>query len=113
MPIGVSDGKGAGAPGPLRKRLRPSGASIEAVAMDLSGAYRAAVRVHLPKAVIVFDHFHVVKLLNEKLSEPRRSLYREATDVQHKAVLKGTRWLLLVKGDTIKARSSSSATARR
>jgi transposase len=77
----VGDGKGAGALKPSWKRLRPSGARIQAVAMDLSGAYRAAVRVHLPKAVIVFDHFHVVKLLNEKLSEPRRSLYRQATDV--------------------------------
>jgi transposase len=27
--------------------------------------------------VIVFDHFHVVKLFNEKLSELRRAVYRE------------------------------------
>jgi hypothetical protein len=63
--------------------------------MDMSGAYQSAVRAHLPGAVIVFDHFHVIKLVNDKLSELRRALYREATDVQHKEVLKGTRWLLL------------------
>jgi transposase len=91
----VGDGKAAGALKPFWKRLRPSGAKIEAVAMDMSGAYQSAVRAHLPKAVIVFDRFHVVKLFNEKLSELRRALYREATDVQHKEVLKGTRWLLL------------------
>jgi transposase len=91
----VGDGKGADALKPFWKRLRPSGAKIEAVAMDMSGAYQSAVRAHLPKAVIVFDHFHVVKLCNDKLSELRRELYREATDVQHKEVLKGTRWLLL------------------
>src|SRR5215471_18642473 len=91
----VGDGKGADALKPFWKRLRPSGAVIEAVAMDMSGGYRAAVRANLPRAVIVFDRFHVVKLFNDKLSELRRSLYREATDVQHKAVLKGTRWLLL------------------
>jgi transposase len=91
----VGDGKGAGALKPFWKRLRPGGAKIEAVAMDMSGAYQSAVRAHLPKAVIVFDRFHVVKLFNEKLSELRRALYREATDVQHKEVLKGTRWLLL------------------
>jgi transposase len=91
----VGDGKGADALNPFWKRLRPSGAKIAAVAMDMSGAYQAAVRAHLPKAVIVFDRFHVVKLFNDKLSELRRALYREATDVQHKEVLKGTRWLLL------------------
>ncbi len=91
----VGDGKGADALKPSWKRLRPSGAKIEAVAMDMSGAYQAAVRVYLPKAKIVFDHFHVVQLFNEKPSELRRALYREATYVQHKEVLKGTRWLLL------------------
>ena len=91
----VGDGKGADALKPFWKRLRPSRAKIEAVAMDMSAAYRAAVTTHLPKAKIVFDHFHVVKLFNEKLSDLRRALYREATDVLQKKVLKGTRWLLL------------------
>ena len=87
----VGDGKGADALKPFWKRLRPSGAKIEAVAMDMSAAYRLAVSTHLPNAKIVFDHFHVVKLFNEKLSELRRALYREATEVMHKQVLKGTR----------------------
>src|SRR3954454_12874791 len=91
----VGDGKGADALKPFWKRLRPSRAQIEAVAMDMSAAYRGAVSTHLPAAKIVFDHFHVIKLFNEKLSELRRALYREATDVMHKQVLKGTRWLLL------------------
>src|SRR3954466_4267438 len=91
----VGDGKGADALKPFWRRLRPSKAKIEAVAMDMSAAYRCAVSTHLPAARIVFDHFHVIKLFNEKLSELRRALYREATDVMHKQVLKGTRWLLL------------------
>jgi transposase len=91
----VGKGKGADALKPFWKRLRPSRARIEAVAMDMSAAYRQAVAAELPKAVIVFDHFHVIKLFNERLSELRRELYREATDVQQKKVLKGTRWLLL------------------
>ena len=97
----VGDGKGADALKPFWKRLRPSGAKIEAVAMDMSGGYQAAVRANLPKAVIVFDRFHVVKLFNDKLSDLRRQLYREATDVQHKAVLKGTRWLLLKNAENL------------
>ena len=91
----VGDGKGADALKPFWKRLRPSKARIEAVAMDMSAAYRGAVLINLPGAKIVFDRFHVVKLFNEKLSELRRTLHREATDVLHKQVLKGTRWLLL------------------
>jgi len=91
----VGDGKGNDALKPFWKRLRPSGAKIEAVAMDMSAAYRQAVATNLPKAKIVFDHFHIVKLFNDKLSDLRRALHREATDVLHKQVLKGTRWLLL------------------
>jgi transposase len=36
-----------------------------------------------------------VKLFNDKLSDLRRDLYREAEDQLQKDVLKGTRWLLL------------------
>jgi transposase len=97
----VGDGKGADALKPFWKRLRPSGAKIQAVAMDMSAAYQAAVRTHLPKAKIVFDHFHVIKLFNEKLSNLRRALYHEATEVQHKEVLKGTRWLLLKNAENL------------
>src|SRR6516165_10609123 len=50
----VGDGKGADALKPFWKRLRPSGAAIEAVAMDMSGAYQSAVRAHLPKTLIVY-----------------------------------------------------------
>ena len=52
------------------------------------------VKTHLKNAAIVFDHFHVVKLLYEKLSKFRRDLQREA-NLLEKQVLKGTRWLLL------------------
>ena len=91
----VGDGKGADALEPFWRRLRPSGARIEAVAIDMSQAYIMAVHEHLPQAVLVFDRFHVVKLFNERLSDFRRELHREATDRLHKDVLKGTRWLLL------------------
>ena len=91
----VGDGKGADALEPFWKRLRASRAKIKAVATDMSLAYILAVRTHLPRAVHVFDRFHVIKLFNDKLSDFRRELHREATDRMHKMVLKGTRWLLL------------------
>jgi transposase len=99
----VGDGKGADALKPFWKRLRSSKARIEAVAMDMSAAYRGAVSAHLPKATIVFDHFHVIKLYNDKLSQLRRDLHREATDKLHKDVLKGTRWLLLKNPENLDA----------
>jgi transposase len=91
----VGEGKGADALTPFWKRLRAGHVRIRAVATDMSLAYIQAVREHLPRAVHVFDHFHVIKLFNEKLSDLRRELYREATERLHKQVLKGTRWLLL------------------
>lgn len=91
----VGDGKGTAALEPFWKRLRYSGAVVEAVAIDMSPAYISAVTSHLPQAQIVFDHFHVIKYFNDKLSDLRRDLYREATDLLEKNVLKGTRWLLL------------------
>jgi transposase len=90
----VGDGRGGDALKPFWKRLRRTRARIEAVAMDMSPAYRQAVSTHLEGAVIVFDHFHVIKLFNGKLSDLRRSLYHRAED-QQKKVLKGSRWLLL------------------
>jgi transposase len=91
----VGKGKGADALLPFWRRLKASHARIRAVAIDMSQAYIQAVEAHLPLAEIVFDHFHIVKLLNDKLSKLRRELYREATDKLHQDVLKGTRWLLL------------------
>jgi transposase len=97
----VGDGKGAGALNDFWKRLKASGARIRAVATDLSKAYLAAVMKHLPKARHVADPFHIVKLMNEKLSQFRRDLHREVTDKLGKKVLKGTRWLLLKNPDNL------------
>ena len=76
----VGQGKGVDALKSFWKRLRASHARVRAVAMDMSLAYAAAVRANLPKAVIVFDRFHIVKLFNDKLSDLRRELQREAED---------------------------------
>ena len=104
----VGDGKGADALKPFWKRLRPSGAKIEAVAMDMSAAYRQAVSAHLNGAVIVFDHFHVIKLFNDKLSDLRRSLYRQA-EADQKKVLKGARWLLLKNSEALDVEKDEKA----
>jgi transposase len=90
----VGDGRGADALAPFWRRLRSSKAKIEAVAIDMSPAYISAIEKNLPQATIVFDHFHVIKMFNDKLADLRRKIQSEAEDA-HKRVLKGTRWLLL------------------
>ena len=49
----------------------------------------------------VFDHFHVVKLMNEKLDDMRWVQYNMEKDINKCKVLKGTRYLLLRNGADI------------
>jgi transposase len=104
----VGDGKGADALKPFWKRLRGSKAKIKAVAMDMSPAYREAVSTHLSDATIVYDHFHVIKLFNDRLSDLRRWLYNRAED-QQKKVLKGVRWLLLKLAENLDPKRNERA----
>lgn len=97
----VGRGKSGQSLAPFWKRLRGSGAKIRAVAADMSLAFAMAVRKNLPKAVLVNDRFHVVKLFNEMLTELRRELYREAAAGLARNVLKGVRWLLLKRTDNL------------
>ena len=62
----VGDGKGSDALDNFWKRLRRARARLRAVATDMSSAYIRAVRDNVPHAIHVFDHFHVIKLFNEK-----------------------------------------------
>jgi transposase len=99
----VGDGKGADSLSPFWKRLKPSKARIKAVAIDMSPAYICAIQENLPQATIVFDHFHIIKLFNEKLSDLRRKLYNQVTADSDKQVLKGTLWLLLKNPENLDA----------
>jgi transposase len=99
----VGDGKGVAALTLFWPRLRRARAKIQAVATDMSKAYIRAVRDNLRQAVHVFDHFHVVKLFNDKLSAFRRELYHQASTEGDRKVLKGTRWLLLKNPENLDA----------
>ncbi len=100
--IYVAEGKGAESLDPFWKRLKYAKASIEAVASDMSPAFEKAIRENIPNAAHVTDPFHVVKLFNDKLSQLRRDLYNEATDIDKKDVLKGSRWLLLKNPENLR-----------
>jgi transposase len=87
-------GRGKAALRAFWQRLRRAGAEIRAVATDMSAAYWSAVLEHLPGAALVFDKFHVLKLMNERLDDLRRQMVREA-EGPLKLHIKGTRFLLL------------------
>ncbi len=110
----VGDGKGSDALEPFWARLRRlRKVKIEAVAIDMSPAYIKAVRENLKTSVIVFDHFHVVKMFNEKLSVFRRQLFNNTEDKTQRSVIKGTRWLLLTAREKLEEKEEQSERLQR
>ena len=97
----MDQGRGSQALREFWRRFKLSGARLKAVAMDMSGAYAASVRTHAPHAIVTFDRFHVIKLMNERLDDLRRELAREAQDHNAKEAIKGLRWLLLHRRDNL------------
>lgn len=97
----VGDGKGADALEGFWKRVRRIGLEIKVVTIDMSAAFFASVVDNIPEATIVFDHFHVVKLMNEALDKVRRDAYRDVKDKAVKKAIKGTRWLLMANSEAL------------
>jgi transposase len=73
--------------GPERSKL------LEAVTIDMSGAYIKAVTEASPQALLIFDRFHVQRLAHDALDEVRREEVRQASAAD-KPALKKTRWAL-------------------
>lgn len=96
----VGDGKGIDAIKPFFLRLRRARVKLEAIAMDMSGGYLAAVQQFAPGTPVVFDRFHVMRLVNDKIDELRRAHMRESDKASRKFV-KGVRFLLLMRPDTL------------
>ena len=88
----VGDGKGIAALDGALKILKKS--KIKAVAMDMSNAYSSWFQTHFPDVKIVFDHFHVIKSMNEKLDAVRRRVTAKLDDTQ-RGQFKGLRFIFL------------------
>lgn len=69
--------------------------NIEAVSLDMSPAFISGAQMHLPDASLVFDKFHVMKLMGDAVDEVRRE-EAKTTDV-----LKKTRYLWLKNPDNL------------
>ena len=90
----IGKGKGYEALVKFRKRISKQSKHIKAVCIDMSGAYSAWVKEVLPAADIVYDHFHVIKMMNKRLDDLRRQTMNQLCADQKKQ-LKNKRWLLL------------------
>lgn len=101
----VTPGRDASTVARFRENFQQHGGdpdAVEDVCMDMSVAFESGVKISFPEAVITFDKYHIVKLLNEAVDEVRRQEQRGQPG------LKKTRFLWLKKGDNL----SSSAKER-
>jgi len=78
---------------------------VEAVSVDLHGGWLAVIRAACPQARICADPFHVLKLAGEALDELRRADWQRLReeDPERARWLKGTRFLLRRRADTLSA----------
>jgi len=67
---------------------------IRFVSVDMWRPYHQAARKILPHANIVVDRFHVMKQLNDRVTQLRRRIQTKGNE-EIQAVLKGSRWLVV------------------
>lgn len=70
-------------------------AHMRYVTIDMSHAYRSAIEEHLPCAKIVYDRFHVERLVSVAVDETRREEWRRTRGTEEAKTIKHTRWALL------------------
>lgn len=76
--------------------LGPQGrASIESVTIDMGGGFMKAIKHRIPHAEMIFDRFHVQRLVTHALDEVRRAQIRELRGTPSGRDLFRTRFVLL------------------
>jgi len=76
-------------------RLGEGRNSVETVALDFWPAYEKATREQIPKAHIVFDRFHLTRILNRKVEDERRAYQKDLSQDQRRTLKRECRWLML------------------
>jgi transposase len=82
-------------------------AQIKVVVTDIHDPYLKVLRKRLPKAALVFDHFHVSKLVHDALDEIRRRIQRNLSPAGRR-VIKGNRYVLLRANENLTKRQRIS-----
>ena len=96
--IHVGEGKGVSALAGALKKLKKS--KLKIVTMDMANAYSTWISQNFPQAHIVFDHFHVVKLMNDKLNKVRKRVSSKI-DAAQQNQLKGLRFIFLKNNEDL------------
>ena len=86
-------------------RIRRSGAKIRFVCMDMSKAYAAWAKGALAYAEIVYDRFHLMKMMNARLDGVRRRAARELDEDAAKK-LNGKMFVLPRNADDLDGRGA-------
>lgn len=93
--VWIGEGKSAETLSQFFLKLGPTRcARLEVIAMDMSGSFLKAVKEHAPQADVIYDRFHVVKLLLDAVDETRREECRAMGGEERQAV-KRTRYAFL------------------
>ncbi len=71
--------------------------NIEQVSCDMSPAFIKGVETNLPNASVVFDRFHVSKVINEAVDKVRK------TEVEKNPILKGSKYIFLKNRENLTA----------
>lgn len=79
---------------PFLKLLSKKAKKLKGIGIDMSVSYTNSIKQHLPSVPIIYDRFHVTKLLNTTIDKIRRTEYGKCQN-NGLSVLKGQRFLLL------------------
>ena len=82
----------------LKRAYKKFGKSLkncEVVTLDFWKAYETATRKAIPKAKLVYDRFHLSRILNRKIEEERREYQNELDEEDRKHIKKNCRWIIL------------------
>ena len=88
---------------PLDRRF-----GVQVVAIDPSAAFRKALRMWLPRTAVAVDHFHLISLANQAITETWQNLFQQVKGRRGCSIDKAWahRMLLLRGGHTLSCRAA-------
>ena len=89
------------------KQLKYRAKRLKGIAIDMSAGYAALIKKYLPHVPIIFDRFHVTKVLNKAVDDLRKAECKKYRD-QGLDIGKGDRFLLLRNFDDLDNDEKSS-----
>ena len=80
----VGDGKSSETLAPFLKKLKRAKTILKNVAIDMGNTYSSWVKENWKECEIIYDHFHVIKSMNDKLNAVRRKTMNELLENEKK-----------------------------